>query len=44
VSIFVGVGVAVLVDGPISQPIGVAAEWIMYFGLVTSPRRSSSRR
>ena len=37
VSIFVGVGVAVLVDGPISQPIGVAAEWIMYFGLVTVP-------
>ncbi len=37
VSIFVGIGVAVLVDGPISQLIGIAAEWIMYFGLVTVP-------
>ncbi|MFC7185817.1 phosphate ABC transporter permease PstA [Halorubrum yunnanense] len=37
VSIIVGVGVAALVDGPISGPLGVAAEWIMYFGLVTVP-------
>jgi phosphate transport system permease protein len=37
VSILVGIGVAALVDGPISGPLGVAAEWIMYFGLVTVP-------
>jgi phosphate transport system permease protein len=37
VSILVGIGLAVLVDGPISGPLGVAAEWIMYFGLVTIP-------
>ncbi|MGQ3330522.1 phosphate ABC transporter permease PstA [Halorubrum sp. FL23] len=37
VSILVGIGVAALVDGPISEPLGIAAEWIMYFGLVTVP-------
>jgi phosphate transport system permease protein len=50
VSILVGIGIAVLVDGPISQPLGIAAEWIMYFGLVTVPaallvaRLTASRR
>ena len=37
VSILVGIGVAAVVDGPISGPLGIAAEWIMFFGLVTVP-------
>ncbi len=37
VSILVGIGVAVLMDGPISPLLGVVAEWILYFGLVTVP-------
>jgi phosphate transport system permease protein len=37
VSIVVGIGVAAVVDGPISQPIEIIAEWIMYFGIVTVP-------
>ena len=50
VSILVGIGVAALVDGPISGLVGIAAEWIMYFGLVTVPAallvawRTASRR
>lgn len=37
VSILFGIGLAVLLDGPISGPLGIAAEWIMYFGLTTVP-------
>jgi phosphate transport system permease protein len=37
VSILVGIGIAALVDGPISGPLGVLSEWILYFGLVTVP-------
>ncbi len=37
VSIVVGIGIAALADGPISGPLGIVAEWILYFGLVTVP-------
>lgn len=37
VSIFLGIGVAAVLYDLIRQPIGIAAEWIMYFGLVTVP-------
>lgn len=37
VSILIGIGIAALVDGPISGPLGILAEWILYFGLVTVP-------
>ncbi|MEF8806900.1 phosphate ABC transporter, permease protein PstA, partial [Natronomonas sp.] len=36
-SIIVGIGVGAVLYDLIRQPIGVAAEWIMYFGLVTMP-------
>ncbi|QAU12880.1 phosphate ABC transporter permease PstA [Halorubrum sp. BOL3-1] len=36
-SIIVGVGVAALLYDSVRGPIGVAAEWIVYFGLVTVP-------
>jgi phosphate transport system permease protein len=36
-SILVGIGVAAVLYDLVRGPIGVAAEWIMYFGLVTVP-------
>ena len=36
-SVVVGVGVAAVLYDPVRGPIGAAAEWIMYFGLVTVP-------
>ena len=36
-SIVAGIAAAALLYDSIKQPIGVAAEWIMYFGLVTVP-------
>jgi phosphate transport system permease protein len=37
VSIIVGIGLAAVLYDLIRGPIGIAAEWIMYFGLVTVP-------
>ncbi|WP_280535437.1 phosphate ABC transporter permease PstA [Halopenitus sp. POP-27] len=36
-SIIVGIGVATVLYDSVRGPIGIAAEWIMYFGLVTVP-------
>lgn len=36
-SIIVGIAVAAVLYDLIRQPIGIAAEWLMYFGLVTVP-------
>jgi phosphate transport system permease protein len=50
VSIVVGLGVAAILHDTIREPIGIAAEWIMYFGLVAVPvavliaRLTASRR
>lgn len=37
VSIILGISVAAMLHGLIRQPLGVAAEWIVYFGLTTIP-------
>jgi phosphate transport system permease protein len=50
VSIIVGLGVAAVLYDFVRGPIGIAAEWIMYFGLVSVPaallvaRLTASRR
>lgn len=50
VSIIVGLGIAAVLYDIVRQPIGIAAEWIMYFALVTVPvallvaRLTASRR
>jgi phosphate transport system permease protein len=37
VSILIGIGIAALVDGPVSGLLGTVAEWSIYLGLVTIP-------
>ena len=50
ISVLVGIGVAAVLYDLIRQPIGIAARWIMYYGLLTVPatllvaRLTASRR